>query len=225
MSLQTSNLMRDEVHRELRRQILDCTIPPGAELRESELADRYGVSKSPIRDALLKLETERLVVVHPRRGYQAAAISLSDAADLFDLRAILEPACARDAVARAPEAELSRLDAFRSLQAYARLRNSAEQPPFVVYNRDFHITLAGLSANRRLRDATVELIEQFDRLVIMSVSQPAAQGPEKLLAEHGAIIDALQARDGRQAGRLLADHVVKARKRVLAALSRFAVVA
>jgi GntR family transcriptional regulator, rspAB operon transcriptional repressor len=224
MSMQTPSLMRDEVHRELRRQILDCTIAPGAELREGELADRFSVSKSPIRDALLRLQTERLVVVHPRKGYQAAAISLSDAADLFDLRAILEPACARDAAGRTSDDDLGRLDAYRSLERHAGLAGSDPAPSFVVYNRDFHIAIAGLSANRRLRDATVDLIEQFDRLVIVSVNQSSVEGREGLIAEHCAIIDALQARDGRAAGRLLADHVARARKRVLAGLSRLAVV-
>src|SRR6516165_4848333 len=62
-------LRREEVYHRLRRDILDCALPPGTELHAPELAERFAISKSPVRDALLRLEAERLVVVRPRKGY------------------------------------------------------------------------------------------------------------------------------------------------------------
>ncbi len=224
MNAPAQSLMRNEIYATLKREILCCAILPGAELREAELAERFAVSKSPIRDALLRLESDRLVVVHPRKGYQAAPVSLSDAADLFELRAMLEGACARDAAEHAADGALKTLDRFRSLDTFAASASDDPAPSFVLYNRGFHLAITELCSNKRLREATVDLIEQFDRLVIVSLQNGAPEGHSKLIAEHIDIIDAVQARDGRLAARRLSDHVTRARKRVLAALSRFAIV-
>ena len=93
------------------------------------------------------------------------------------------------------------------------------------YNREFHLAIAQLCANRRLREATIDLIEQFDRLVTVSISSNEAGGQrDALIAEHCEIIAALKARDGKRAGRILSRHAGRARKRVLSALSRSPIV-
>ena len=84
---QTAVLRREEVYQQLRSDILSCKLLPGTPLFEGILADRFEVSKSPIRDALSRLHAERLVAVMPRKGYQVSPISVSDAADLFEMRA------------------------------------------------------------------------------------------------------------------------------------------
>ena len=71
-------LLRVDIHEKLREEILACRLSPGADLREQELASRFQVSKSPVRDALLRLEREQLVTIAPRQGYRVAPISLSD---------------------------------------------------------------------------------------------------------------------------------------------------
>ncbi|HEU0150820.1 MAG TPA: GntR family transcriptional regulator, partial [Bradyrhizobium sp.] len=67
-------LMRADIYTSLRREILSCAIPPGAEIRDAAFAERFSVSRSPVRDALLRLEAEGLVLIHPRKGYRAAPI-------------------------------------------------------------------------------------------------------------------------------------------------------
>jgi GntR family transcriptional regulator, rspAB operon transcriptional repressor len=208
-------LRREEVYHRLRRDILDCALPPGTELHEPELAERFSISKSPIRDALLRLEAERLVVVWPRKGYQVAPVSQSDARDLFEFRALIERVCVMNAAEGASNSALAALDTFRSLDEPAR---------FIDYNRTFHLALAKLCDNRRIAQTGVELIEQFDRLVIASVRKLPEEEVQVLIAEHGQIIDALQARAGKQAGRLLSTHIGRARRRVLSALSQAAIV-
>jgi DNA-binding GntR family transcriptional regulator len=215
-------LMRSDLYTILRREILSCAIPPGAEIRDAEVAERFSVSRSPVRDALLRLEAEGLVLINPRKGYRAAPISIADARDLFAFRAVLEPACATSVAAEASQVELAGLDRFRAMEAVEqRGRNAAA---FVHYNREFHLAIAGLCGNRRLRETTVDLIEQFDRFVTVSISSDSDLQHAALIAEHCEIIDALQARDGKRAGRILARHAGRARKRVLAALSRSPIV-
>jgi DNA-binding GntR family transcriptional regulator len=219
----SSSLMRSDIYAILRREILSCAIPPGAEIRDAEFAERFSVSRSPVRDALLRLEAEGLVLINPRKGYRAAPISIADARDLFAFRAVLEPACAANVAAEAGEAELAALDRFRAMEATGENAPSAAAA-FVRYNREFHLAIAGLCSNRRIRETTVDLIEQFDRFVTVSISSDSDLQHAALIAEHCEIIDALQARDGKRAGRILARHAGRARKRVLAALSRSPIV-
>jgi DNA-binding GntR family transcriptional regulator len=213
-----TQLWREEVYHRLRRDILDCALAPGTELHEPELAERFAISKSPVRDALLRLEAERLVVVRPRKGYKVAPVSLSDARDLFEFRALVEQACVMNAAENASESALKALDRFRSLGA------AGESSRFIVYNRGFHLAIAKLCDNRRIAQTGAGLIEQFDRLVIVSVKQLAKEEVAALIAEHSQIIDALQARAGKRAARLISAHVGRARRRVLSALSQAAIV-
>jgi DNA-binding GntR family transcriptional regulator len=206
-------LIREDVYSRLRQEIISCALQPGAELREAELADRFRVSTSPVRDALLRLEADGLVVVFPRKGYRVAPISLRDASDLFDLRAVIEEAGAREAAKRAADAELATLDRFRHFD------EASDEVEFVSYNRDFHCAALALSGNRRLLELGRNVIDEFDRLIIVSLAVIGHDRP-RLVREHCAIIDALQERDGRRAAKLLAEHVTRAKKRVLDGLSR-----
>ncbi|TGD97965.1 GntR family transcriptional regulator [Methylobacterium nonmethylotrophicum] len=208
-------LLRDNIYEAIRAEILACRMPPGAEVREQELAERYEVSRQPVREALLRLERERLVTVHPRQGYQVNPISIADARDLLQFRLVVEPACAGEAAERAPAGALAGLDAFRDLP---------EDGDFIVYNRAFHTALAEASGNRRMAAVTRDLIEQADRLVRVSLATIKGRDPARLVAEHAGIIDAVQRRDARAARRLVRDHVARAERRIIPALERSAVI-
>ncbi len=203
-------LLRDNIYDALRGAILTCDLLPGQELREQDLAARYEVSRSPVREALLRLEGERLVTVLPRQGYVVNPVSLADAQDLFGLRLVLEPACAAAAAAVASDADLRALDRFRALDG--------NDDAFVAQNHDFHTSVARLSGNARMAAVTVELVEQSDRLVRLSVRRVLGHSTQGLVAEHAGIVTALQARDGRGAQKLVRAHVRNAQARVLGAL-------
>jgi len=87
---------------------------PGAEIREAELAVRFEVSKSPVRDALISLEREGLVITIPRQGYRVAPLSISDMLDMFHLRAALERANIERIIRNASDEQLQALDQFKS---------------------------------------------------------------------------------------------------------------
>ncbi|ACA15092.1 transcriptional regulator, GntR family [Methylobacterium sp. 4-46] len=208
-------LLRDTIYEAIRAEILTCRVPPGAEVREQELAERFEVSRQPVREALLRLERERLVTVHPRQGYQVNPISVADARDLLQFRLVVEPACAGEAAESAPPAVLAGLDAFRELP---------EGGDFIAYNRAFHTALAEASGNRRMAAVTRDLIEQADRLVRVSLATIRGRDPAQLIAEHAGIIDAVQRRDARAARRRVRDHVARAERRIIPALERSAVI-
>ncbi len=206
-------LVRDDVYRSLRADIIACRLPPGAELREGDLAQRFDVSKSPVRDALHRLEVERLVSVLPRRGYRITPISITDAREMLEFRSVVEQACAVKAADAASDAALRDLDQFRRFDAVPSEDN------FVPYNRSFHQAINRLSGNRRMSEYSRDLGEQYDRLVRVSISMTPPRDYDGFMREHCEIIDALQARDGRKAARLLGAHIESGEKRIIGVLS------
>tara|TARA_R110000824_G_scaffold207846_1_gene393386 strand:+ start:10477 stop:11154 length:678 start_codon:yes stop_codon:yes gene_type:complete len=213
-----NGLIREQVCRVLRKEILCCSLSPGAELHEQALAARFASSKSPVRDALLTLEREGLVVVVPRQGYRVSAISVSDAKDMFQLRAILEAGCVSEAIANASDETLAELDTYRQFEA------DTDPSAFIDYNRRFHIALSRCSGNLRLQQVSCNLIEHMDRVIYISMSTIKGRNPQQLVDEHIAIINAVQQRDVRRARKLAQNHVKRAQKRVLDALERAVVV-
>lgn len=209
-------LMRNSVYGALKADIIACRLRPGTELREPDLAAQYAVSRSPIRDALLRLEADGLITIVPRQCYRVAPISLRDAEDLLGLRRLLEPEAASQA---ARSADTTALDALERAVDYT------PGTDFIDYNRDFHCALAACAWNRRIADACTSAIEQSDRLVRVSVAQIEGRQPDNLVAEHRAIVAAIRLRDARGAARLLRAHIGAAEVRILAALRRQAVVA
>ncbi|VIO66023.1 HTH-type transcriptional repressor RspR [Bradyrhizobium ivorense] len=209
-------LLRENIYENLRADILSCELAPGDEIREQDLAERYAVSRQPVRDALLRLEREHLVTVQPRQGYRVNPISLADARDLLRFRLALEPACVAEAIESAPDSVLKSLDEFR--------RFAGNHEDFIAYNRSFHTALAHASGNRRMASALCDLIGQADRLVRVSISNLKGHDPAKLVAEHAALIDAMQQREARTAARIIKAHIADTEKRVLPALKRNAVI-
>ncbi|HEY0182739.1 MAG TPA: GntR family transcriptional regulator [Rhodopila sp.] len=206
-------LLRDSIYQAIRSAVLTCEFQPGQELREQVLAERYRVSRSPVRDSLLRLEQENLVMVMPRQGYRVKPISIPDARDIFGLHQVIEPACAAKGAVHADNIALQALDRFRGFTPEAE---SAMR--FIEYNRLFHRAIAELSNNLRMRSVAYDLGEQLERLALISVSTHDFEHVPKSCAEHEGIIDALQARDGDRAARLCFEHSARSEERVIAAL-------
>jgi GntR family transcriptional regulator, rspAB operon transcriptional repressor len=211
-----SMLLRDNVYESLRADILTCRLAPGDDMREQDLAERYAVSRQPVREALLRLEREHLVTVQPRQGCRVNPISLSDARDLLRFRLALEPACVSEAIESASDSLLGGLDEYR--------RFSGSHEDFIAYNRAFHSALAYASGNRRMAGALCDLIGQADRLVRVSVANIRGHDPAQLVAEHVELIEAMQRRDARGAARIIKAHIGQTEKRVLPALKRNAII-
>ncbi len=215
-----TQLLREVVYEQLRADILLCKLPPGLEMREADLAARFNISKSPVRDALMQLEREGLVITLPRQGYRVAPVSMPDVQDMFDLRAALERACMERIARHASDDALQSLDRFRVYRV--------EDWPhgFVEYNRAFHNRLAELAGNARMRKQLSDLIDEMERAVLLSMSNIKKSGnPQSVVNEHAKIIDALQARQPKVAQRLAEKHIAAGAARVRDAMSRMLVLA
>jgi GntR family transcriptional regulator, rspAB operon transcriptional repressor len=196
-----AELLRDSVYRAIRGAILTCQFQPGQELREQILAERYQVSRSPVRDSLLRLEQERLITVLPRQGYRVNTISPRDIQDLFGLRLITAPACAAEA-ARADDAAVRTLDEFRNA-----LGEHFTHSEFLDHNRAFHTAVAQLTGNKRLAGVEIGLVEEFDRLALVTLKNSNNHWISQAITEHQEIISAIQTHDSDTAFELTYKHV------------------
>lgn len=195
-------LIRNKVLNLIREDILSCDLQPGVELREAELAERYNVSKSPVRDALQQLQFEKLVVTVPRRGHRVTPISLSDAQDILEMRVTLETTAVRKIAKEATPEQLASLDVYREVDLTC-------MRTFARYNRKFHIELARLCGNRRLAEEMRRLLDSYERICIASLERMKRDQGDmtKALADHCDLIDALQARDAARSARISQKHL------------------
>ena len=209
-------LLRDRIYTSIRRSILSGEFLPGIELREQCLAERFRVSRSPIRDSLLRLEQENLVTVLPRQGYLVNPISIADVENMFALRLLIEPVCAA-AAAHRDDTAVRGLDRFRDYAGDGTIHVG-----FCDHNLEFHRAVADLSGNIRLARVAHDLAEQFDRLVRISIDRHKTIDTRMLTDEHVDIIDAIQAHDADAAARLSTCHAVGGRARIIGLLGQIA---
>ncbi|WAJ26382.1 GntR family transcriptional regulator [Antarcticirhabdus aurantiaca] len=205
------SLVRNKIFQMVRSEILSCELMPGMELREADLAKRYGVSKSPVRDAMQKLEFEGLVEIEPRRGHRVRPISVKDAEDILDLRIILDTGVVKRIVEIASADDLSSLDRYRTA-------DMSSKEVFAKYNRQFHTALATLSGNLRLAEECRRVMEFYGRLCIVSLSSIGSGPFDQPLADHVQIIDALQARNASKAAKLVRAHIDTSRAQIMRGL-------
>lgn len=201
-------LLRDTIYIALRQAILTCEFQPGQELREQELAARYRVSRSPVRDTLLRLEKEQLVTVLPRQGYRVNPILMSDVADILSFRLLMEPASAM-AAARADTTALRGLDCFRG---FGKQNHSGSE--YLEYNKSFHRAVVDLTGNMRMVAVVNGLLAQYERLALFAGCSFDYGAINRSCMEHEAIIDALQASDADGASRMAYAHVKWAHARL-----------
>jgi DNA-binding GntR family transcriptional regulator len=199
------------IHQALRRQILTGRFRPGDRLVEGELARAYGVSKSPLREALKALQHDGLVEAIPRRGYVVTPITVKQVQDLFDLRLILErETAARAARSAAPE----QVDELRRLVGAPYVVGDVDsQARFLLQNKAFHLSVARLGGNLRLVALLDRLLDDLERLFHLGLD--VRDRADSLVAEHVELVDAVAAHDSARAAQVIEAQVANARQMVL----------
>ncbi|WP_283134453.1 GntR family transcriptional regulator [Rhizohabitans arisaemae] len=200
--------LRESVYANLRRRILVCELLPGHPLDIGELAEEFGTSRTPVRDALHRLSHENLVEISPRSQSRVAAVTLQDLIDLLNLREAIGATAARLA-AQAPPAELERLSGETEL-GYGLANDSSS---VLSASHLFHCTIAKLSGNARLYRITENLFEDLERILRLCSARPLEPGEP--LNDHRRLIDALRARDGKRAAEIEQRHIKKTREVVI----------
>jgi len=200
-----------EVAERLRQRIFAHELKPGDWIDEKKLAEQYGISRTPLREALKVLASEGLVDLKPRRGCYVIEISRQDIDDIFPLMAMLEGRCARDAVRRAKAGDIEALnDIHERLESAAR---DGRIDAFFEANQEFHYRIQELAGNRRLLAVIQDLrkVLKLCRLHSLSIEGRLQQS----LEEHRAIMAAFKAGDAGKAEKMMHDHLLSGHEALL----------
>jgi DNA-binding GntR family transcriptional regulator len=196
-----------QVAERLRSRIFAHDLAPGAWIDEQAIASEYGISRTPLREALKVLASEGLVALKPRRGCYVTELAEQDLDEIFPVMALLEGRCAFEATRKASDEDLGRLAAIHAdLERYAAA-NDADH--FFEANQQFHDALQELAGNRWLR----QLIEETRKFIKLTRrdSLNLAGRLRQSLAEHRAILAAVQQKEPDQAARLMHEHILSGR--------------
>ena len=205
--------LREMVFESLREAIILGRLKPGERLMEIQLAEEMGVSRTPVREAIRKLELEGFVVMVPRKGAYVAGISVKDIVDVFEVRAALEGLAAGLAAERITGEEMDLLE--RSLLKINAV-GGGDIDAAVEGDISFHDIIYRASRNQRLVQIITHLQEQLLRFRMTSLSQP---GRVKVaLDEHKKIVEAISDRNVELAQTLATEHIENAEQSLLNAL-------
>ena len=212
----TRRRLVDEATQALREAILSGRLPSGTRLRQTELAARLAISRTPIREALGRLQQEGLVEILPAAGVRVAVLNLAEAAELYDVREVLDGLAARLAARRVDAAAVAGLG--KSLARMARCLERDEPNQWFPAHVAFHDAIFRAAGNARLQamSSVVRLsIRHFHPLLLRTASRL-----EDALREHRGIFDAIAAGDEDEAERRARGHIANAKEIVLKVLAQ-----
>lgn len=198
----------------LKREIITGALAPGAAILEGSLAARLGVSKTPVREALKRLELEGLARAMPRVGYVVSPVSVGDVQALFELRLMLEPAAAELAAERIGPSLLDELDDLARVSFAGADRGN--YAALLEMNTRFHLAVVRGTTNPRLTEMMARLLAEMERVLHMAVD--LRESSEVIIRDHVGIVQALRDRDGPRARRVAERHLIASRRRVLRAI-------
>ncbi len=203
--------LRVQVYGALREAILGGRLKPGERIVEDRICGELGVSRSPLREALRKLEGEGLVSILPRRGAVVTELTSRDGMDLFAVREVLEGLAARLAAEQISPGEMEELGEICA--AMEKCIEARDPGALVELNTQFHEVVTRASRNRWIREFVTSIRTQTRSIYRSSVERPG-RAPESL-AEHRLVLDALRRGDGALAETLAREHVRRAKDAAL----------
>jgi DNA-binding GntR family transcriptional regulator len=207
----------DRIQKSLAEQIISGALAPGQKLEEKALASSFGVSRTPIREAMRELSARGLVELVPRRGVVVATIGIERLADMLTAECELEALCAKLAAQQMTALERGQL---KELHAHGReLVKGQDETDYLVLNHKFHDLICSSVHNKTLADITRDLRE---RLGPFRQSQPGQTGARlaRSFEEHGLIVEAIMNNNAEAAYEAMRSHNARLSVGVIALLRR-----
>lgn len=208
--------LRDVVFNTLRQAILKGELKPGERLMEIQLANKLGVSRTPVREAIRKLELEGLVLMIPRKGAEVAEITRQDMEDVLEVRTALEELAVKDACDHITDAQLSELKKA-SNEFKKALLESKDLVTCADADMHFHDVILSATNNRRLIQMLNNLSEQMYRYRMEYLKDERTH--KTLIEEHDAIRRALKKHDKVKAGAAIRVHIDNQKRSILESLT------
>lgn len=202
----------DEVYEAIYAQLMSLDIPPGAKLSIGRLARDLGVSQTPVREALSRLEAKGLVVSTHLVGYSAASqIDSESLGQLYEMRLLLEPYAAREAAHRMSDELLAQLRDLDAQMQAARTDARGSYSQFASLDGQFHDLVAQGGGNDLVRDAMARLHAHAHLFRLFYLASATSEANE----EHARIVDAIVRRNPEAAETAMHDHICKSRERFM----------
>lgn len=194
----------DTVYAQLKQHILDNHYPPGAQVLESEIAAELNASRTPVREAFVRLQQEGLLEIVPRHGVRISALSPDDMREIYEVLMSLEPTAVELLAARKPDrTELASLIASCNAME-AALQGTPDLQAWAAADEAFHLNLARLCGNNRLAAMIMQVWDQAHRARMFTLSLRPL--PVRSTAEHRAVVEAILAGDVERAREIYHAH-------------------
>ncbi len=198
-----SSSVANRLRVELLRSIVSLELKPGSRISEVEIAERYGVSRQPVREAVISLAQTGLVKTLPQRGTAVVAISLSAMLDARFVREAIEVAVARQAARTLLPHARTLLDTI--IEQQERAVAGADRDAFFRYDEAFHMTLCDGIGSEQAWPSVRNVKVHMDRACTLTLKDASAMTP--LIAEHKAILAAIDAKDADAAAQAMSAHL------------------
>jgi DNA-binding GntR family transcriptional regulator len=213
----------DRLAATIQARVLSGELASGSRLRQESLASEFGVSRTPVREALRKLQASGIVQVEPNRGATVRGPSAREVREAYEVRAELEGLAAALASSRIRDEDLRRLrdaqalfeDASKRLRAWKQ-RDAGRTPPprahadWIRGNDLFHLAIQEAAGNQRLRATLTDLHRSFPRDLTWIVLGESSHLLDENVAQHASVLEAIERRDPEAARRRMVDHVLGA---------------
>jgi GntR family transcriptional regulator, rspAB operon transcriptional repressor len=208
----TPATLGEKVYRAFKRDIIHGVFQPGEALNEKELVQRYKGSRTPVREAAVRLQNEKLLRIVPNRGYFVSQITLQVLNDIYEYRTAVECAAAELAAVKGASPEtLKQLIHWAEVSCTPEDRHSCVN--FIEADTAFHIGIARLARNQMLLQAVSEARSQMERIMFAAIDiNYFGELPGR---EHHEILRAIQDRDHEQARKRMRDHIMQSKDKVL----------
>lgn len=191
--------LREKILEAIRESILKGTLKPGEKVAEPELAERFGISRTPIREAFRQLESEGYLTVIPRKGAVVTALSERNVDEFYAIKSILEGYAARLAAEQLSERDIERLEAINA--KLAALAAEGDVKSFYRVHNEFHELFIRAAGNEKLQELIEQVGMKFNRLRMASLSLPGRM--QISVAEHEKLIEAFKSGNSAEADRLV----------------------
>jgi DNA-binding GntR family transcriptional regulator len=202
--------LRDAAYEAIKHRIITCAFKPGEYINELQLSSILKIGRTPVHQALDRLNIEGMVEVIPRKGVIVKPVSLNEVMQIIEVRLINEPQAARLAAEHASDADLVSLDdVLKRAKHWGSVRNVEKM---MLLDREFHLLIARAAKNDVLTELLRSLHERSLRFWFISLNAPKQY--ERVLDEHGAILLAIQRRDPDKADAAMRAHIQSFRANV-----------
>ena len=204
------------VYEKLRNEIVELTLEPGSPIDELQLAERFSLSRTPIREALVRLAAEGLITTLPNRATIVSSIDFLNLPHFFDALTLMYRVTTRLAAANHRRDDLARIRAAQAL--FVEAVEARDALAMIAANRDFHLEIAKAGRNRYYAELFRQLLDEGRRILRLYYSSFQDVLPPRYVAEHEEMIAAIEARDVAEADRLAGLHAAQIVRHIQASM-------